>query len=98
VVVWEGGGIDMNCPKCGYKLDDKFTQLVEDLKSGKLTFLHIQNAIRVSVRESKNIPDEVKDLLCGKGDAYSGLIFHMFKPIGQAIGTVELAYRRGVQK
>lgn len=74
---------------------DKFTQLVDDLVSGKLGLIHIQNAIRASIRQRKDIPEGVKDLLAGKGDTNPGLIFYMFRPIGQAMGTVELAFRRG---
>lgn len=77
---------------------NKFDQLVEDLVNGDLGLTHVQIAIRTSVRRRKDIPDGVKNLLCGEGEHYSGLIYTMFKPIQEAIGTVELAYRRGKQE
>ena len=77
---------------------DKFTQLVEDLKSGKLTMSHVQMAVRAYVRESKHIPDGTKDLLAGKGDCSSGLIYKQFQVITETIGAMELAYRRGNDK
>ena len=73
---------------------DKFTQLVEDLKSGKLTMSHVQMAVRAYVRESKHIPDGTKDLLAGKGEG-GGLIYKQFQVITETIGAMELAYRRG---
>ena len=77
---------------------DKFSQLVEDLKTGALTYTHVQGALRASIRGSEDIPEGVKDLLCGRGPRYSGLIYGIFKLIPEVIGTVELAYRRGSDK
>lgn len=74
---------------------DKFSQLVQDLEDGSLGLTHIQSAIRASIRNRKDIPDGIKDLLCGRGSGYAGLIYHMFEPIGKVIGSMELAYRRG---
>ena len=79
------------------KVTNKFDQLVEDLVNGDLGLTHIQMAIRTSIRQRKDIPEGVKDLLCGSSAHDSGLIYSMFKPIKEAIGTVELAYRRGSQ-
>ena len=76
---------------------DKFSQLVEDLVKGDLSLTHVQIAIRTSVRQRKDIPEGIKDLLCGRGKHYSGLIYTMFKPINEVIGSIELAYRRGSQ-
>lgn len=77
---------------------DRFSQLVDDLTTGKLTLTQVQIAIRASIRDRKDIPDEVKDLLAGKGPESPGLIYSMFRPIQQAIGCVELAYRRGTDR
>ncbi len=77
---------------------NRFEQLVDDLTTGKLTLTHVQIAIRASIRRRDDIPEGIKDLLSGKGDSYSGLIYKMFKPMQEVIGTVELAYRRGAQK
>lgn len=74
---------------------NKFDQLVEDLASGELGLTHIQIAIRTSVRRRKDLPEGIKDLLAGKGDSSAGLIYHMFRPIQDMIGAMELAYRRG---
>jgi len=76
---------------------DEFTRLVNNLVDGTLGFTHIQIALRAYVRKSKEIPEEVKDLLAGGGEGHSGLIFQMFRPISAVIGTVELAFRRGTQ-
>ncbi len=75
----------------------EFTRLVNNLVSGELGFIHIQIAMRTYVRRSKDIPEEVKDLLAGKSVTYSGLIYHMFQTISEVIGAVELAFRRGNQ-
>jgi len=70
---------------------DKFTQLVDDLVTDKLNLNHVQMAIREYIRRSPNIPDEIKNLLTESG----GLIYYMFRPINQVIGSLELAFRRG---
>lgn len=77
---------------------NKFDQLVEDLVSGELGLTHIQIAIRASIRQREDLPEGIKDLLAGGGRGNPGLIYAMFKPIKEAIGTVELAYRKGSQK
>lgn len=77
--------------------NNKFTQLVEDLVSGDLGLTHVQIAIRASIRQRKDLPDGIKDLLAGKDKHNAGLIYKMFKSIQQVIGSVELAYRRGSQ-
>ncbi len=76
-------------------MKDKFTQLVDDLVEGELGFNHLQIAMRQSIRKSKDIPEEIKDLLAGSGESDAGLIYKMFAPISEVIGTIELAYRRG---
>ncbi len=74
---------------------NKFDQLVNDLDTGKLTPNMLQMAYRAHIRNSKQIPEGVKDFLCGCGDSNGGLILKMFQPIREVIGTMELAYRRG---
>ena len=53
------------------------------------------NAYIESIRRSKNIPEGVKDLLCGSESRGSGLISRHFALIKQLPGNLELAYRRG---
>jgi hypothetical protein len=74
---------------------NKFDQLVKDLADGSLTFLHVQIAMRASVRDRKDLPEGIKDLLCGKGESNAGLIYRTFRLINETIGALELAYRRG---
>jgi hypothetical protein len=74
---------------------NKFDQLVEDLLEGRLTLNQMQMAIRAFIRQRDDLPDGVKDLLAGRGEAFSGLIYKMFKPIQEVIGSMEMAYRRG---
>ncbi len=78
--------------------NDKFSQLVKDLVSGDLTLTHIQIAVRASIRQRKDLPDGIKDLLAGKGESNPGVLYRMFKSIQEVIGNIELAYRRGSQK
>ena len=52
----------------------------------------------MSIRQRKDIPDGIKDLLSGKGRHNAGLIYKMFEPIQEVIGSMELAYRRGKQE
>lgn len=77
---------------------DKFSQLVEDLTTGRLTLNQIQIAIRASIRQRQDIPEGIKSILSGSSDRDAGLIYKMFKPIPEAIGCVELAYLRASQK
>ena len=77
---------------------DKFSQLVEDLVSGELTLTHVQIAVRTSIRQRKDLPDGIKDLLAGSSVSNSGVLYRMFKSIQEVIGNMELAYRRGSQK
>lgn len=77
---------------------DKFTQLVDDLVSGELGFNHLQIAMRQSIRKSKEIPEEIKDLLAGRNETEAGIIYKVFKLISEMTGNMELAYRRGTDK
>jgi len=80
------------------KKKDKFTQLVDDLVSGDIGWNLIQMALRQYVRRSKELPEGIKDLLAGKDESNTGLIYRMFMPISDMIGNMELAYRRGTDK
>ena len=77
---------------------NKFDQLVDDLKTGRLTFNQLQIAMRASIRESEHTFPEYVDLLCGSGETNPGLIYMMFKPITQLAGAFELAVRRARDK
>ena len=72
-----------------------FDELVENLKSGGLTLNQIQMAIREYYRQRADIPDGVRDLLCGAGSLNAGLIYKIFQIIDSLCGNLELAYRRG---
>lgn len=76
---------------------NRFDQLVHDLKEGNLNLTHIQIAYRAYLREGKDVPDSIKDILGGRGEALSGLIYSIFKLVREAEGSVELAYGRGYQ-
>ena len=56
------------------------------------------NAYRTSIRQSSEIPEAVKGLLCGINEYDAGLIARHWGLIQQMIGNVELAYRRGEQR
>ncbi len=77
---------------------NRFEQLVEDLATGKLSLNQVQIAIRASIRQRDDLPEGIKDLLSGSGEANAGLIYRMFKPIQEVIGAMELAYRRAETK
>lgn len=78
--------------------NNKYYQLVEDIKTNTLPVTLVMTAIRQSIRESKKIPNEIKDLLCGQGGADSGYILKQFQVMKDMIGKMELAYRRGADK
>lgn len=71
-----------------------FAELLDNLNKNKLGHNQVQIAYRAWVRQSKNIPDGIKDLLCGK-EGYVSLLYEAFSLISQIIGNMELAYRRG---
>jgi hypothetical protein len=68
------------------------------LETGDLGLTHIQIAIRTSIRNRKDIPDGIKDILCGKGESSAGFIFKTFNIMREMIGSLELAYLRGKQE
>ena len=73
---------------------DKFTQLVEDLNTGKLSVRHLEIAYKTHVRASKFVPETAKSILCGEGEASAGLISKHFSLISHTIGGFELAILR----
>lgn len=73
---------------------NKFDQLVDDLVSGRMSYKILEGAYRESIRRSKHLPDEAKDILCGMGDTNPGLISRQFRVISEMIGGFELAIRR----
>ncbi len=81
------------------KNEDKnsFSQLVNDLTDGTLGHNHIQMAYREWVRRRDDVPDAIKDILSGRGEAMPGLLSVQFRTIAQTIGALELAWRRGYQ-
>ncbi len=76
---------------------NRFDQLVDDLTTGKLGLTLVQQAIRLYIRNREDIPDPIKDILCGGSRANAGLICRIFMGINETIGSMELAYRRGVE-
>lgn len=72
---------------------NKFDQLVDDLCEGHLSILHIKIALKDYYAENPNIPQEIKELIVGKGDQL-GLIDRSFQQITQTIGAAELIVRR----
>lgn len=77
---------------------NKFDQLVDDLITGELNPTHIRMAYKAYIKYRKDIPDEIKDLLCGgkQGKSTSdGLIDKTFNLMSNIIGWVEIAYKRG---
>ena len=75
---------------------DKFSQLLEDLCTGKLSHNHIQIAYRAMLKRDKRLKG-FGDILGGVADDNAGIIFKMFQCIDQTIGSMELAFRRGYQ-
>jgi hypothetical protein len=79
---------------------NKFDQLVEDLSDGKLTHTQVRIAYKCYVQRRKDIPDGIKNLLCGGkvlGGQMPGLIDDIFNLLNEIIGRTELAFRRGSQ-
>lgn len=70
-----------------------FEQLLKDLNDGTITYQHLQIAYRSHIRDSKVLPEGVKNLLSVAGGG--GIVGDGFKLIAEIIGRIELAYRRG---
>ncbi len=71
--------------------DNKYYQLVEDIKSGVLPRTAVIGAINQSVKESKMVPDNIKDL-------YFEMIEDQIRIMNTVLVKLELAYRRGSDK
>lgn len=72
-----------------------FDRLVKDLDSGELSIRLLELAYREHIRNRKDIPEGVKNLLVPHEGA--GLI-HFAANVGQIVGNMELAFRRGGSK
>lgn len=77
---------------------NKFDQLLDDLNTGKLTMLHVHIALRTYIRMRKDIPEGARNLLVGRHEGDTGLLGMLYSFIPHVIGSVELAYRRGIQE
>jgi hypothetical protein len=77
---------------------NKFDQLLDDLNTGKLTMLHVHIALRTHIKMRKDIPEGARNLLVGKHEGDAGLLGMLYSFIPHVIGSVELAYRRGIQE
>ncbi|MCP5005261.1 MAG: hypothetical protein GY941_15200 [Planctomycetes bacterium] len=76
--------------------DNKYYQLVADLKSGELGLSIVFRAVRTYFEDNENIPEGVRNLLSSpEGQGY---ISRQFKIITEVVGMAELAYRRGIQE
>jgi len=71
--------------------NNPFTDLLDNLNSGKLGHNQIQSAYRAWINQRGDIPDNIKNLLCNETSPISSA----FSIIGLIIGNMELAYRRG---
>jgi hypothetical protein len=76
-------------------MSNAYADLERALIDGKLGHRQVATAYRAWIRERKDIPDGIKNLLSvpGGGDLLGG----MFLVISQTVGRMELAYRRGYQ-
>lgn len=75
------------------KENNKYYQLVKDLKSGKLPLSVVFMAIRTYVGDNENIPEGARTLLTSPEGG--GYLAAQFRIIHDVIGKMELAYRRG---
>ena len=76
-------------------MSNSFQDLMDGLKTGELGHNHIQIAYRAWVRQRKDLPNGIQDLLGGKNEFDAGLLYTLFQAISQAIGACEMANRRG---
>lgn len=73
------------------KEDNKYYQLVEDIVSGGLSKTTVISALNQSIKKSKLVPDDIKDL-------YFEIIQDQIKIMDKVLIKLELAYRRGNHK
>ena len=71
-----------------------FEELVDNLVKGDLTLRDVQLAYRESIRKRLDIPDPIKDILCG-GQNTVGVIGDAFNLISEIEGATYLSYMRG---
>lgn len=69
--------------------------LIDDIADGYISINTVQIALCAGISRWPDLPEGVKDLICGKGESYTGYIRRAFGGIKEAIGSIELAYRRG---
>jgi hypothetical protein len=74
-----------------------YEQLEQWIVDGELGLRHLEIAYRASMRECKALPKGIRDILGGKTDS-TGLIGRLFSCISGAMGSMELAWRRGYQE
>ena len=77
---------------------DTFDQLVHDLDTERLSLSMLSLALRTHYRHSKDIPENVKDLICGDKDDNSialghGLIHSSCNLLINSIGYILLTSR-----
>ncbi len=75
------------------KKRNAFEQLLKDLNDGVLGYNQLHNAYRTHIRQSKVLPEDIKNLLSVAGGG--GVVGDAFHLIAEIIGRIELAYRRG---
>lgn len=71
-----------------------YERLVKDLNSGEIKIRDIDIAYMVHIKQRKDIPEGVKNLLVQREGG--GIIRSLFKQISQTVGNMEVAYRRGM--
>lgn len=71
-----------------------FEQLVEWLDTGKISYIMLIIAFKTHIKNTKEIPSEVKDIICGENQKV-GIVHPIFRLLFNVISYIELAYRRG---
>ena len=74
-----------------------FDQYLKWLNDNTLGGNLLQIAYRAHIRQRKDLPEGVRNLLGGTSEANAGLLYKVFKLMSQMEGSIELAYRRGYQ-
>ena len=72
-------------------------ETVKALLEGRLGLANIRAVVLDYVRLSSKTLPETKSILCGQGDAQSGLIHQVFQLLTGMIGGIELAVLRSKQ-
>jgi len=79
---------------CQHCKENEFERLLRNLEEGKLSSTHIAIALSSYYKDAKHLPIEIRNLIGGVGEG-SGLIHKYFRMMGETIGSLELAARRG---